>query len=105
MRKFFLAYSSNEIPKSAIGKFNLNISWCIAFCSCKLQIRMGRFYTVYAEIIIGQSPITQFNSNISWMYHIQLMRIANEDERRFYELETANSGWLVKELQLQFDVA
>ena len=61
---------------------------------------MRRFYTVYSKnaaisqnakytdlIRIGQSPITQFNPNISWTHYIQLMCIANEDERLLYEHE------------------
>ena len=33
------------------------------------------------------------------------MRIANEDERRFYELEIAANSWSVKEFQRQFDTS
>jgi predicted nuclease of restriction endonuclease-like (RecB) superfamily len=66
---------------------------------------MRRFYTVYSDGRIGESPITQFNPNISWTHYIQLMRIANEDERRFYELEIADNGWTVKEFQRQFDTS
>jgi len=64
---------------------------------------MRRFYVVYSENRIGESPITQFNPNISWTHYIQLMRMTNQDERRFYELEIANNGWSVKEFQRQFD--
>lgn len=66
---------------------------------------MRRFYTIYSVNVIGQSPITQFNPNISWTHYIQLMRIANENERRFYELEIAANGWSVKEFQRQFDTS
>jgi predicted nuclease of restriction endonuclease-like (RecB) superfamily len=66
---------------------------------------MRRFYTVYSKNEIGQSPITQFNPSISWTHYIQLMRITNEDERRFYELEIAANGWTVKEFQRQFDTS
>jgi len=66
---------------------------------------MRRFYTVYSEAAFGQSPITQFSPNISWTHYIQLMRIVNEDERRFYELEIADNGWTVKEFQRQFDTS
>jgi predicted nuclease of restriction endonuclease-like (RecB) superfamily len=66
---------------------------------------MRRFYVVYSENEIGQSPVTQFRPNISWTHYIQLMRITNEDERRFYELEIAENGWSVKEFQRQFDTS
>lgn len=33
------------------------------------------------------------------------MRIDNENERRFYEIEAINNGWSLRELQRQFDSA
>jgi len=66
---------------------------------------MRRFYVIYSKIQIGQSPITQFNQHISWTHYVQLMRIANEDERRFYELEIAENGWSIREFQRQFDTS
>jgi predicted nuclease of restriction endonuclease-like (RecB) superfamily len=33
------------------------------------------------------------------------MRITNEDERRFYELEIADNSWSIKEFQRQFDTS
>ena len=66
---------------------------------------MRRFYTVYSQSQNSQSPITNFNPSISWTHYIQLMRIGNEDERRFYELEIAANDWSVKEFQRQFDTS
>ena len=66
---------------------------------------MRRFYVVYSDSRIGQSLITQFNPNISWTHYIQLMRINNKDERRFYELEIADNGWTVDEFQRQYDTS
>ncbi|WP_192820450.1 YhcG family protein [Rufibacter sp. LB8] len=42
---------------------------------------------------------------LSWSHYIRLMRIDNPDERRFYELESAQNNWSLKELQRQFDSA
>ena len=66
---------------------------------------MRRFYMTYSEKSISQSPITKFNPSVSWTHYIHLMRIQNEDERRFYELEIADNGWTVKEFQRQFDTS
>ena len=66
---------------------------------------MRRFYVTYSKKSISQSLITKFNPNISWTHYIQLMRITNEDERRFYELEIANNGWSIREFQRQFDTS
>ena len=48
---------------------------------------MRKFFLIYSSDKISKSPIGKSNPNISWTHYIQLMRIANEDERRFYELE------------------
>lgn len=66
---------------------------------------MRKFFIVYSPDEISKSPIWKFSPNISWTHYIQLMRIANEDERRFYELEIADNGWTIKEFQRQFDTS
>lgn len=40
---------------------------------------------------------------VSWLHYLQLMRIENEDERSFYEIESAKSGWAVRTLQRQYN--
>ena len=40
---------------------------------------------------------------VSWSHYLQLMRIENEDERSFYEIESAKSGWAVRTLQRQYN--
>ena len=40
---------------------------------------------------------------LSWSHYLQLMRIKNNDERRFYEIEAAASGWSIRVLQRQFN--
>ena len=66
---------------------------------------MRKFYLTYGNEAISQSLITNFNPSISWTHYIQLMRITNEDERRFYELEIAENGWSIREFQRQFDTS
>ena len=66
---------------------------------------MRKFYSVYSAFEIQESLIPEFNPNISWTHYIQLMRITNEDERRFYELEIADNGWSFREFQRQFDTS
>ena len=40
---------------------------------------------------------------VSWSHYLQLMRIENENERSFYEIESAKSGWSVRTLQRQYN--
>ena len=39
---------------------------------------------------------------VSWSHYLILMRIKNEEERSFYEIEAAKSGWSVRTLQRQY---
>lgn len=40
---------------------------------------------------------------LSWSHYLVLMRIKNEDERAFYEIESAKSMWNVRTLQRQYN--
>ncbi|MBD5088688.1 MAG: DUF1016 domain-containing protein [Clostridiales bacterium] len=77
-----------------------------------------RFYLIY-EDRITQSVFQQFAIEktqtlfgqleedkpflLSWSHYLQLMRIENEDERSFYEIEASKSGWAVRTLQRQYN--
>ena len=40
---------------------------------------------------------------VSWSHYLQLMRIEDDAERDFYEIETAKTGWGVRTLQRQYN--
>lgn len=42
---------------------------------------------------------------LSWSHYIKLMRIENEEERKFYEIESAKNNWSVRELERQYNSA
>jgi predicted nuclease of restriction endonuclease-like (RecB) superfamily len=42
---------------------------------------------------------------LSWSHYLKLMRIDDENERKFYEIESFKNNWSVRELQRQFDSA
>lgn len=46
----------------------------------------------------GQDPFT-----LSWSHYLQLMRIKNPEERRFYEIEATESAWSLRTLQRQYN--
>ena len=68
-----------------------------------------KFYSVYSKIVntvyeIGDSLTnnpTIPNFNLSWSHYLILMRIENHEERHFYEIETSNQNWSVRQLQRQ----
>ncbi|MDR1996899.1 MAG: PDDEXK nuclease domain-containing protein [Candidatus Margulisbacteria bacterium] len=88
--------------------------------------RMRFFYKTYAQQI-SSTPLTKLsaaksartiralsapqqlaslpalNFSLSWSHYLMLMRIDNVDERRFYEIESNNNNWSLRELQRQFD--
>lgn len=45
------------------------------------------------------------NFKLSWSHYLKLMRIDDENERKFYEIESAKNNWSVRELDRQYDSA
>ena len=62
------------------------------------QIR--QFYSVYSKT---QTPSAEFN--LSWSHYMKLMRIDDENERKFYEIESYKNNWSLRELNRQYDSA
>ena len=63
-----------------------------------------KFYKIYSNRI-PQSLIEEFKAPfvLSWTHYIQLLKIENNGERGFYEIEAAQGNWSVRELQRQFN--
>ncbi len=78
---------------------------------------MRRFYLVYGKSetvsrissdVISETPSRKIAENemmLSWSHYLKLIRIDDENERRFYEIESYKNNWSVRELQRQFDSA
>jgi len=49
------------------------------------------------------SRISPSGFPLSWSHYVFLMGIEEENERRFYEIESANQNWSVRELRRQFN--
>lgn len=62
--------------------------------------QMRSFYLIYSK---GQTLSDEFN--LSWSHYLKLMRIDDDKERRFYEIESSKNNWSVRELQRQYDSA
>ncbi|MCF6319762.1 MAG: PDDEXK nuclease domain-containing protein [Proteobacteria bacterium] len=50
-----------------------------------------------------QTVSTAFN--LSWSHYLTLIRIDNENERKFYEIESAKNNWSIRELKRQYNSA
>src|SRR5690606_962857 len=53
----------------------------------------------------SESTQPNFQFNLSWSHYIKLMRIEDEMERKFYEIESQKNNWSVRELNRQYDSA
>ena len=60
--------------------------------------QMRTFFTVYQK---GQAVSDEFK--LSWSHYLKLMRMDDENERQFYEIESINNGWSLRELERQYD--
>ena len=84
MRQFYLVYSK---PQTLSADFK-NISQTLS---------------VESENDISETVSRNFN--VSWSHYLKLMRIDDENEWKFYEIESFKNNWSVRELQRQFDSA
>ena len=107
IRKFYLTYSNSaallrilEITDSSLLSTNSQNE--------KAQTLSATFKTsipktTYVELEYHQSYISFFK--LTWSHYSFLMRIDDEKERRFYEIESEKYNWSVRELKRQYDSA
>ena len=62
--------------------------------------QMKNFYIAYRK---GQTLSDQFK--LSWSHYLILMRMENIEERNFYEIESIQNNWSLRELRRQIDSA
>lgn len=82
-----------ELSKRLISEFGKGFS-------LRNLEQMRQFYFIYSKT---QTASAEFI--LSWSHYLILMRIEDEDERKFYEKEAANNNWSLKELQRQYNSA
>jgi predicted nuclease of restriction endonuclease-like (RecB) superfamily len=88
MRSFYLAYQERtSIFQSVTGKLDSERT---------SQDGIDSFLPATEQPI----PFT-----LSWTHYVFLLGIKNEQERRFYELESSAQNWKVRELKRQFDTS
>ena len=61
---------------------------------------MRLFYKAFSK-----SETLSHKFKLSWSHYIFLSRISNKDERDFYEIESIENSWTLRELRRQFDSA
>ena len=77
--------------------------------SKKLTVEFGKGYSkrnlelmrkFYLSYKIAKTPFSQL---LSWSHYLLLMRIDNQEERSFYEIETEKNNWSFRELNRQIN--
>ena len=107
MRKFFLIYSnpSKELRNSAVFQKSATV------------LRISNESPISSTVLrksnesqIPQSVTREFDDwaevcflPISWTHYCFLIRIKDEAERQFYEIESFQNQWTVRELERQFN--
>lgn len=92
MRRFYLENESRlPIAKSATGQPKVLQS--VTAKSHTSQIRLS----VAAELPSAR-PFT-----FGWTHYVFLLGVKNPDERSFYEIESVEQNWTMRELKRQFD--
>ena len=73
--------------------------------------QMRNFYLIYSKpqtlSAESEQPATRNGKcpklDLSWSHYVFLVRLDDERERRFYEIESAQNTWSLKELKRQFN--
>jgi predicted nuclease of restriction endonuclease-like (RecB) superfamily len=93
MRKFYLVYEPT-IRQTLFGESEKGQSLTAQFDKDNSSISVFD-----AASQKGQSVTAQFR--LDWTHYQVLIRVENEAARRFYEIESANQQWSVRQLQRQ----
>ena len=95
IRKFYTVYSNSVNADYEIQNTDLEITE-----SAPAKI----VNTVYQIQNLPESidPSSMPSFTLSWSHYIVLMRIKNEEERQFYEIEALREHWSVRHLQRQY---
>lgn len=93
MRKFYRAYSIS----SSLMRI-LEITNSSSVMTISESVNLEEIHTIKAQSLISFFKLT-------WTHYIFLMRIDDEQERRFYEIESEKYNWSVRELKRQYNSA
>ncbi|MHB1687907.1 MAG: PDDEXK nuclease domain-containing protein [Ignavibacteriaceae bacterium] len=106
MRNFYLLYyirnyetvsrkSENDQAASALLEKYATVLRNSSDIKSQKQNELSIWQKVFAKF--------QFHFPLSWSHYVFLMKINNEDERNFYEIESAQNNWSIRELQRQYN--
>jgi predicted nuclease of restriction endonuclease-like (RecB) superfamily len=97
IRQFYFTYSKSETLSSILQLQNTQS------LTAELELQKTQSVTGKFETQKTQSLISFFK--LTWTHYTFLMRIDDEKERSFYEIESEKHNWSVRELKRQYDSA
>lgn len=112
MRQFFLSYSISQTPSDKSEQLNSE--------TASRNLTNEKSSTLSVKSLEENSALTpkvrenksQTTSNLSfnkfhlsWSHYLKLMRLEDENERKFYEIESSKNNWSVRELDRQINSA
>ena len=97
MRSFYILYQ-NRIY-ATLSRKSLKKSETVSHKSSVTQVVSNN------TVVNQQVQYSEFHHDfsLSWSHYSLLIKIENEDERNFYEIETINNNWSVRELARQYN--
>ncbi|MBI3195834.1 MAG: DUF1016 domain-containing protein [Ignavibacteriae bacterium] len=98
MRAFFLTYQN---------RFQIHATPISETVSRKSQNKLSKEFVVQSpvrkyETLSRISANEKYLQKLSWSHFVLLLKM-EEDERRFYEIESAQNNWSVRELERQYN--
>ena len=109
IRKFYLVYSKSETLLRILNIQNsetlLRISEDRKSQSLITELQNEKTQTLSIEFKSMDSATLISFFKLTWSHYTFLMRIDDEKERSFYEIETEKYNWSVRELKRQYDSA
>ncbi len=109
IRKFYLIYSNStmllrilniQIPQTLSTELDSQKTQSL---STELKVQKTQSVTTEFKKLDNQTLISFFK--LTWSHYTFLMRIDDEKERSFYEIESEKHNWSVRELKRQYDSA
>lgn len=97
MRSFYYIYQKGQTLSDESGKGKTRI------VATDAENRISETASRMAALSNTHTLYRKFE--LSWSHYLKLMRIDDENERNFYEIEAAKNNWSVRELDRQYDTA
>lgn len=97
-KEFGKGYSMDNLER--FRKFYLLYKKRISATVSRKSQQAEKSASVMRKLDLKQPPF-----NLNWSHYVQLLKIENDDERSFYEIESAENNWSVRELSRQYNAS